>query len=363
MGNLTQTSMVYSDMLNEGSALHFDLNEMPENERMPLWRDVFRPLFDVEPISDGGPFGGQLSVARLGRALVVRCTGERQRFVRSIGHAAATGLDHIVVQAFLQGGAEAQCAGRAVRIDAGDIALLDLGHPTVIETEAFRSVMLLLPRDLIAGTLGQGTLHGMVLPARLTMTRLFESHLSTLATVATTMDRLEADAALKSSVLMLERTSALVSDNFPDSLQMMRTTCRLSILDYIDANLSDHRLTPTRLADAFRMSRATLYRLFGKDGGVAALIQNRRLDRCYMEITRPSRGGRVSISEVAYTHGFTSDAHFSRAFRRRFGLSPREARARSRETTAAPVSLPARRDAETLAHWLTSLRRSPAATN
>lgn len=61
------------------------------------------------------------------------------------------------------------------------------------------------------------------------------------------------------------------------------------------------------------MSRATLYRLFEDEGGVAVFIQTRRLDRCFAELTRSrDRGRAVGVGEVAYTYGFGSDAHFSR---------------------------------------------------
>ncbi|MBL8942370.1 MAG: helix-turn-helix domain-containing protein [Myxococcales bacterium] len=51
-----------------------------------------------------------------------------------------------------------------------------------------------------------------------------------------------------------------------------------------------------------------------------------RLDRCRAQLLDPAHAHR-SISEIAFALGFTSAAHFSRAFRARFGRSPRTLRA------------------------------------
>jgi len=67
-------------------------------------------------------------------------------------------------------------------------------------------------------------------------------------------------------------------------------------------------------------------------GGVAAFIKQRRLKRIHAILADPR--DRRPIAEVAYQHGFTGGAHFSRAFRRAFGYSPSEAR-EAREAGAA----------------------------
>ena len=57
----------------------------------------------------------------------------------------------------------------------------------------------------------------------------------------------------------------------------------------------------------------------------AAYIQARRLTAIRARLGDPGETRR--ISELAYAYGFTSDAHFSRAFRRAHGISASEARA------------------------------------
>jgi len=54
------------------------------------------------------------------------------------------------------------------------------------------------------------------------------------------------------------------------------------------------------------------------------------------------------IFEIAYEWGFGSEAHFSRAFRKTFGMTPRETRSIMRETASAGAGLQ---------DWLPRLRR------
>jgi AraC-like DNA-binding protein len=82
--------------------------------------------------------------------------------------------------------------------------------------------------------------------------------------------------------------------------------------------------TPDAICKALGLSRSTLYATCGPFGGVAALIQRRRLERIRAILSDPLDPRR--ISEIAYQHGFVSRAHFSRAFRTAFGYSPSEAR-------------------------------------
>jgi AraC-like DNA-binding protein len=98
---------------------------------------------------------------------------------------------------------------------------------------------------------------------------------------------------------------------------------------------------PELLIRLFHISRATLYRLFEDEGGVAAYILSRRLDRC-RAILGASTGRDPSISELAFNHGFVSVAHFSRAFRRRFGIAPRDGRGVDLTPSPAPRSTPKR---------------------
>jgi AraC-like DNA-binding protein len=69
-----------------------------------------------------------------------------------------------------------------------------------------------------------------------------------------------------------------------------------------------------------------LYRLFEAQGTtVAAWIRHRRLERCRADLADPALGG-APVSAVAVRWGLPDPAHFSRLFKRAYGLPPAEYR-------------------------------------
>jgi AraC-like DNA-binding protein len=97
---------------------------------------------------------------------------------------------------------------------------------------------------------------------------------------------------------------------------------------YIDQNLGEPELASANICKEVGVSRSVLYRAFAPLGGVADHIRARRLEATYVLLEDPTvdRG----IGAIAREFGFSSNAHFSRLFRQRYGYSPRRARAAGR---------------------------------
>ena len=97
---------------------------------------------------------------------------------------------------------------------------------------------------------------------------------------------------------------------------------------YLRDNLADPELVPARIAEAHGISVRHVHRLFHESGDtVAAAIRRFRLDRCRADLADPRQRARA-ITEIALRWGFNDSAHFSRAFKARFGVPPRAIRKR-----------------------------------
>jgi AraC-like DNA-binding protein len=105
-----------------------------------------------------------------------------------------------------------------------------------------------------------------------------------------------------------------------------RGKVRRRICTYILDNLTDSKLSPQAIAEANGVSISYLHKLFSSSGtSVNRWIIEKRLDRSMEKLTDPF-AQTMSITEIAYAHGFSNSAHFSTRFQKRFGLAPREAR-------------------------------------
>jgi AraC-like DNA-binding protein len=88
--------------------------------------------------------------------------------------------------------------------------------------------------------------------------------------------------------------------------------------------LGEQRLSVERIAEEMGVSLNQLNRLMRADGlSPMRFAWQMRLERASRLLAAPAHG-RISIKEVAYRCGFSSEAHFSRAFRSRYNMSPRE---------------------------------------
>lgn len=94
------------------------------------------------------------------------------------------------------------------------------------------------------------------------------------------------------------------------------------ILSFLEENYSDHELTPAKVASANAVSIRHLHNLFRQsDMTVCKWIWDRRLKSAREDLIDPSMSNKT-ISDIAYGKGFNDSAHFSRAFRGKFGISP-----------------------------------------
>ncbi|MEM7639541.1 MAG: helix-turn-helix domain-containing protein [Pseudomonadota bacterium] len=106
-----------------------------------------------------------------------------------------------------------------------------------------------------------------------------------------------------------------------DVRTVARQALKRTICINIEQNLGDLTFSPKSILTRFGTSRATLFRMFEADGGVRNYINNRRLYRAVLQISK-SPMTRGVISKAARDWGFSSDANFNRSVRRVYGTSP-----------------------------------------
>ena len=102
---------------------------------------------------------------------------------------------------------------------------------------------------------------------------------------------------------------------------------RSRIQRFIDDHLSDPALGPAEIAAKAHISVRHLHRLFSSTGSTLGdSIRMRRLEQCRNDLANPRLRGKT-ITEIAFSWGFSDSAHFSRFIPSfRAGLSAEDAR-------------------------------------
>jgi AraC-like DNA-binding protein len=118
--------------------------------------------------------------------------------------------------------------------------------------------------------------------------------------------------------------SAVLEDlGMEDGAASSRLHGNAEVLAYIEDNLGLRTLDADHLCERFGLSRSNLYRQFERVGGVTTFIRNRRLEAAFDDLnTSARRSGRIDA--IARGRGFASEDSFARAFRRRYGFSPKD---------------------------------------
>jgi AraC family transcriptional activator of tynA and feaB len=133
----------------------------------------------------------------------------------------------------------------------------------------------------------------------------------------------------------LELLRAAIEPSAPTSRASRRTAMLAEIRRHVRLHLQDPTLGPEAIARAHAISVRALHALFEDSAeSVAGLVRRERLARCLGDLQLTSGG---SVTEIAFRWGFRDAAHFSRVFKREFGLTPSEVRAAAIEAEAIEV--------------------------
>ena len=212
---------------------------------------------------------------------------------------------------------------RTAVLKKGDIAILDSTQEYVADAEqSFDTLWVRVPRHRIEGRLGHYSrlmaerIDGSKGVGRLASVMLRTSFREAPLVVATDANR--ATNAILDLIGM--SLSSRIAKSATTSRSSQSTLQRIQ--RYIEDHLDDEDLTLSSVAKLHSVSARYVNRLFMQEGVSAARwIRMRRLERCRADLEDPARR-HLSISEIAFDHGFGNISSFNRAFRSRFHTTP-----------------------------------------
>ena len=208
----------------------------------------------------------------------------------------------------------------------GDFALFDSARPYSVSFTgpgAFEHVIYQIPRASLDARTDLGGATALRVPAASGAGQLASPYLRTLARPGAAADGVPPgpsflDAGLDLAVGALRAVAGCAPPRHGAVAGGLR--------DHALARLGDPRLSPEAVARAGYVSVRQLHRLFAREGTTfGRWVREQRLRRCAEDLADP-RLRHLSIAEIAARWGFRSAAHFTRAFRARYGVSPADHR-------------------------------------
>jgi AraC-like DNA-binding protein len=307
-------------------------SDLPAKRRHDAWLEVVCDtlgLLDVW-IDRDAPLEGEIEVGQVGSVGV----GRVQTTTRHSVHRTAGLIRRDSTQAYrvvlpLTGRLSLAQDGRATRLEPGELAVYDFARPYDLSYDSavrlavfsFPHEALALPAGALAGVTavpitpddGAAALAGPLLH------RVALDHESYQPVSAGRLATVMTDLVTTAIAERIEQAGALTPD-------AQDRTLLLRVNAFIEEHLDEVDLSPRVVAAAHHVSLRHLHRLFeAQDVTVAAWIRQRRLERCRAELADASLRS-LPVSAVGARWGLPDSAHFSRLFRRTYGVSPTDYR-------------------------------------
>ena len=303
----------------------FTTDAYPLHARRAAWRDAMARLrlpVAAPPETDGSSASVTSLLTTTGMEFSVVRAGAQEISGRNSDQPAAVWL-----AALLEGSAVLNDGDAEAQINAGDIVFGPTGMAASLNlTTRFRLLFLTAPRLALDHRLvAPRSLRIGHLPATSGANRIFSG---LLRAVADSLDDLGGDQLRPVELAVTEFLVATLGTHADEPRGAAAThRARLHrVRQTIESLLTDPQLTLTRLAEVEGVSPRYLQKLFAGEGETFThYIRLRRLERCKLDLVSP-RHGDQSISSICFRWGFNGSAHFSRAFRQQYGVSPREFR-------------------------------------
>ena len=252
------------------------------------------------------------------RAILMRCQGTA--FIMTRGPALVAAAPTSCSSSPDRRHVDTDCAGRRMRVEPGDVAIVDYARPFRSVATDYENLMVILARESVPAALLALEPHGLVFPRGSGAARLIGAAMQEFYAQADDLTVSEAEAAIEGIVALTTACArARLAGEEADHVKSRRKAA----LDYIDAHLGNAQLGPDEIADAANVSRASLYRLLAAEGGIRAVLLKRRLDEA-LRLLLADNKDEHSLTEIAKRCGFGGTSQFSRAFRARFGAPPRQ---------------------------------------
>jgi AraC-like DNA-binding protein len=308
----------------------YSTRTLPRADKVAYWQALHRQLsrvLNVKPISSGS-FEAECISSELGSLSLRHLFSAPARLEVTPETASLGGSRQFFLLMPVESSLRVRHNDIDDRVEPGDFFLIDTSLPSVVEFATHnQTISLGIPAKTLASHLpGAKLLAGIPIRGNRGIGYVASNMLRTIAAQLEHGLPPEAGSRLAHSLLEVIATSYLTGELVGKHGITRSQVRRLRAKRVIEAHLHDPRLSPAFIADVMQISARYLRMLFEEEGeSVTRYVQRRRLEKCAEQL-RASAAGHITLTDIAFSHGFSSMAHFSRLFREHFGMPAREYR-------------------------------------
>lgn len=277
-------------------------------------------------------FNAEFERGLLAELSILRFQNSPMQVVGTERHVARVDTDELLLCRQIEGAVAFEQNGREVRLNAGDMTLIDPMLPYVGRFSDSKLLVIKVPRQLLekrTGKLKALTAVGMACDDA--ECGLTSSFLATLPAYTGQLGATAHEILREQSLDLIALCLSKVAGERP-RLSAGRSVILLSIRAAADARLADPCLDVKSIAEAAGVSvRYANALLASENTSLRRLIQTRRLMRCKKALHDPLQSGRT-VSDIAYSWGFSDMTHFGRVFKKAHGMLPSDYRRRSKQS-------------------------------
>lgn len=305
--------------------MKFTTNSYPREQRKDEWSFALKRR-SIEVVEADDELYGELVTYKSGQGILfARIVATKQKFIVDLDQDSSSFWMALILdgQASIDDGKTKKKAGAGSIVFGGGEAV------TRFEFEGDHRLLLVrTPNDLpsLRNRARLPSEYGL-LDASVGIARMLAGM---LGSVSDGINELDDDQLRPIELALPEFITAALLDHASEKDRGGATGARASILDRvfqtIEMRLSDPDLNLQAVAAEHGISPRYLQKLFESYGeSFSQYVKLQRLERCRLDLGSPLHAQR-SISEILFHWGFNDSASFSRAFRDRYGVSPRQYR-------------------------------------
>lgn len=315
----------------DDSVVHISTDGIKDKERAEFWQEtVCKNFVEVQFASRVAPdFSGDLLSRKLGdlRFSVVEAVAHS---VQSTGKKNGGPQENYVYgMLILEGRALVTQDEREARLQRGDLTFYDATRPHhLVFDQDVKMLLVDLPQEHLRHHVA-GLEH--------CTTRRIDGHAGIGAVISSFMHSLTAhigdiNAASQPHLAncVLDLVSTSLSSIKPEGPvpPRSRTFALYRVKEFVEHHLADPELNTAAISQGVGLSPRYINKLFEEMGSSCSLsgyVWGRRLEHCHEDLQNPAYLVH-RISDIALRWGFNDFSHFSRAFKARYGMSPRDFR-------------------------------------